>query len=55
MEFLAVPALYRRFEIIHCRFCSSFSFSLMKKKQKIKKVRRLHRGKASLQRGLSFF
>jgi len=27
----------------------------MKKNQKIKKVRRLHRGKASLQRGLSFF
>jgi hypothetical protein len=28
---------------------------LIKKCQKIKKVRRLHRGSASLQRGLSFF
>ena len=53
--FLAVSALHRRFENNHFRFYSFFSFCLIKKKQKIKKVRRLHRGKASLQRGLSFF
>jgi len=47
-------ALQRRSEKDHRSCFSLFSFSLMKKKQKIKKIRMLHRGKASQQRGLSF-
>ena len=53
--FVGVPALQRQFRNIHHYYFSVCTFSLMKKYQKIKKVRRLHRGKASLQRGLSFY
>jgi hypothetical protein len=47
-------ALQRRSENNHCSYYSLFSFCLIKKKEKIKKVRMLHKGRASLQRGLSF-
>jgi hypothetical protein len=46
--------LQRRSKNYKCGCNSLFSFCLIKKKEKIKKVRMLHQGKASLQRGLSF-
>jgi hypothetical protein len=55
MYYIRIPALQRQSEIIRLCCFTMRTFSLMKKYQKIKKVRRLHRGKASLQRGLSFF
>jgi hypothetical protein len=46
-------ALQRRSKNNSCCCSSLFSFCLIKKKEKIKKVRMLHQGQASLQRGLS--
>jgi hypothetical protein len=46
-------ALQRRFNYNYPSCYSLFSFCLIKKKEKIKKVRMLHKGRASLQRGLS--